>query len=59
MESCWLIEFIDGHKVIISESIYKEENERNFNGRKVLCESHWFDFKACRERNKGVLYAGF
>lgn len=59
MKSCWLIEFVDGHKVIISESLYKEEVKRDFNGRKVLCESHWFDFETCRKRNHGVLYTGF
>ena len=25
MESCWLINFEDGHRMIISEELYKEE----------------------------------
>lgn len=57
MESCWLIEFKDGHKIIISESLYKEEQKRNFANRPVLVESHWFDIEACRVRNEGVLVA--
>ena len=59
MESCWLIEFKDGDKMIISESIYQEENVRNFGGREVLCEQHWFDYETCRKRNRGVLVVGF
>jgi hypothetical protein len=57
--SCWLIEFKDGHKVIISEELYKQEVERNWAGRPRLVEEHWFDFRKCRERNRGVLCAGF
>lgn len=59
MESCWLIEFKDGHKIIISETLYKKENERNFGGRAVLVESHWFDYETCRKKNRGVLVSGF
>ena len=59
IESCWLIEFKDGHKVIISEELYKQEVERNWAGRPRLVEEHWFDFRKCRERNSGVLCAGF
>lgn len=59
MESCWLIEFKNGYKVILSEYVYQKEQERNYNGQEVLCESHWFDYKTCRERNRGVLVVGF
>jgi len=58
MESCWLIEFEDGHKVIISEDMYKQEVERYFVGRRILTEQHWFDVKKCRERNKCVPHYG-
>lgn len=44
IESCWFIEFVDGHKVIISEELYKQEVERNWAGRPRLVEEHWFDF---------------
>jgi len=58
MESCWLIEFKDGHKIIISEELYKQEEERNWAGRKRLCEEHWFDIRKCRERNRGINILG-
>jgi len=54
MESCWLIEFKDGYKVIISEEYYEEEVKRNWAGREVICMAHWFSLKTCRERNRGV-----
>ncbi len=54
MESCWLIEFKDGCKMIISEELYKYELERNFADRKRVSEQHWFDFELCRKRNRGV-----
>ena len=53
-ESCWLIEFEDGYKVIVNEEIYKFEEERNWAGRKVLCEEHWFNIKKCIDKNRGV-----
>jgi len=55
MESCWLIEFLDGAKMILSEKMYEFEQKRNFANRKILYESHWFDLQKCRERNRGVL----
>ena len=55
-KSCWLIEFVDGQKIIISEELYAYEVLRNWAGRKRLYEAHWYSFKACRERNKGVRY---
>ena len=54
MESCWLIEFVDGYKVIISEEYYKKEVKRNWAGRERMCEAHWFSVKLCREKNRGV-----
>ncbi|WP_025909288.1 hypothetical protein [Priestia flexa] len=54
MNSCWLIEFKDGHKIIISESLYIEEEKRNFDNRQVLVEQHWFDYEVCKERNRGI-----
>ena len=59
MESCWLIEFEDGKQIIISEELYKREQERNFAGRERLYESHWFDVRKCRERNRGIGVFGF
>lgn len=59
MESCWLIEFTDGYKIILSEYMYKKEQERHFAGRKILCKQHWFNYKTCRERNRGVQAFGF
>lgn len=58
MESCWLIEFEDGYKMIISEGLYNQELERNFAGRKTICHQHWFSLKTCRERNRGIPYFG-
>jgi len=54
MESCWLIEFADGCKMIISEEYYKEEVKRNWAGRARRYEAHWFNVKLCREKNRGV-----
>ena len=58
VESCWLIEFDNEEIIILSEYLYKKEKERNFNGKKVLCEQHWFDYKYCRERNPHVKALG-
>ena len=52
--SCWLIEFEDGRKMIISEDLYKEGVERNWAGRKRIDEQHWFDYEQCRQRNRGL-----
>ena len=57
-ESCWLIEFEDGYKMIISEELYKMEVERNWGGRLIKCEAHWFDVSKCRSKNRGVAYFG-
>lgn len=51
---CWLIEFKNGYKIILSESVYAEEVARNFSGKEVLCEQHWFDIRTCLDRNRGV-----
>lgn len=59
MESCWLAEFKDGHRIIISEELYKKEVERNWAERPLLCLEHWFDVEKCRERNRGVPAYGF
>jgi len=53
-ESCWLVEFEDGYKVILNEEIYKKNEERKWDGRKVLCEEHWFNIKKCIDKNRGV-----
>jgi hypothetical protein len=58
LESCWLIEFKDGHKIIISENLYKQETEKNWNGRERLVEQHWFDARKCREKNRGINHFG-
>jgi hypothetical protein len=58
IDSCWLIEFEDGAKLIMSEAYYAEEKERNFAGRKILVEAHWHSIKACRFRNRGVFHVG-
>jgi hypothetical protein len=57
METCWLVEFEDGHKIIISEELHKQEVERNWAGRKRKYEAHWFNLEECRKRNRGVLCA--
>lgn len=57
--SCWLIEFMDGYKIIVSEEFYRQEQARNWAGRPRLSEQHWFDFRKCRERNRGVGIYGF
>lgn len=56
--SCWLIEFEDGAKLIMSEEHYAKEKEHNFSGRKILVESHWYSVKECRFRNRGVFHVG-
>lgn len=58
-DSCWLIEFTDGHKIIVSEELYGQEKDRNWAGRSRLVEQHWFDFRKCRERNRGIGIYGF
>ena len=54
MESCWLICFKDGYKIIISEEYYEQEVKRNWAGRERIREEHWFDVKMCRAKNRGV-----
>ncbi len=55
-KSCWLIEFESGHKVILSEELYKAVVERNWAGDRVLSEAHWHNIEECRKRNRGVVY---
>lgn len=55
-ESCWLIKFVSGHKVILSEELYEAGVERNWAGDCVLSEAHWPNIEECRKRNRGVLY---
>jgi hypothetical protein len=57
--SCWLIEFEDGRKMIISEGLYKSEIERDWAGRLRKYEAHWFDFEECRKKNRGLPCFGF
>ena len=59
MESCWLIEFEDGYKMIVSEELYKAEEACNWAGRKRKVEGHWFSYETCRMRNRGVPVFGF
>ena len=58
MESCWLINFEDGQKAIISEELYEFEASRNWGGRARISEEHWFSLSECRRKNQGVLCAG-
>jgi hypothetical protein len=60
-ESCWLIEFTDHfnpYRIVIGERRHEEEVARNWGGRRVLYESHWFDIEECLRRNRGVNYTG-
>jgi hypothetical protein len=54
VKSCWLIEFEDGTKMIISEEFYKQEQDRNWAGKRVACEQHWFIADMCLKRNRGI-----
>lgn len=54
--SCWLIEFDDGSKIILSEYMYKQECDRNWKGRKRNYEAHWFSLENCRNRNRGIMF---
>lgn len=56
--SCWLIEFTDGQKMIISEEYYLFEVTRNFAGKDVLVKEHWFDIVTCLKRNRGIPWYG-
>lgn len=58
-ESCWLIEFEDGHKRILSEKQYTKEKAHNFAGRRRKWEQHWFRFEECKTANPGVRCFGF
>ncbi len=54
MKSCWLIEFEDGQKIIISEELYKKEETRKWAGRNRIVEEHWFSAETCIKRNPGL-----
>jgi hypothetical protein len=54
MESCWLIEFRNGYRMIISEELYEQEKKEDFGGRPILVEQHWFVFEVCRKKNRSV-----
>jgi hypothetical protein len=59
MMSCWLIEFENGHKMIISENLYRQgyaQKEVAIN--KVLIESHWFNAEQCLKRNPEIAHIG-
>ena len=58
LESCWLIEFDNGQKVIISEEVYEIETKRNWLGRKRTIEAHWFIYSQCKQRNPGIQCVG-
>lgn len=51
-ESCWLIEYSNGFKVIMSEQQYKQQSEDKLLDRdNILIESHYFDIDICKHRN--------
>lgn len=55
MDSCWLIEYKNGLKVILNEKQNQECQDKIRNDIKnnnVLVISHWFDRDICKLRNK-------
>ena len=59
MDTCWLIEYKDGSKVILSEKQNQEcqvKIKNDIKNGNVLVISHWFDRATCMERNNGCIY---
>lgn len=50
MKSGWLIEYKDGHQVILTEERYEQYKEdRDFEV--IVWEEHWFDIEVCKAKN--------
>ena len=58
MQSCWLIRFKDGYRMIISEELYQQEVARNWAGREREVEEHWFIAENCINKNQGIHHFG-
>lgn len=54
MESCWLIIFKNGNKVILSEKMYKERYLKETPREEVSSEEHWFSMEECIKKNPDI-----
>ncbi len=54
MKSCWLINFKNGDKVILSENMYKERYLKGTPRDTVSSEEHWFLMDECIKQNPDV-----
>ena len=53
-ESCWLINFKNGYKVILSEKVYREKYKKETPVEDIESEEHWFLMSQCIEKNPDV-----
>ena len=53
MKSCWLINFKNGNKVILSENAYKKYKAETPKD-DVESEEHWFTMEECIKKNSDV-----
>lgn len=54
MKSCWLINFKNGYKVILSEEMYNGKYKNETPVEDVESEEHWFSIERCIEKNSEV-----
>lgn len=53
-ESCWLINFKNGYKVILSEQMYQGKYKKETPIEDVESEEHWFLMSQCINRNPDI-----
>lgn len=54
MKNCWLINFKNGYKVILSEEKYRKHYLKETPKEEVMSEEHWFEMKNCISNNPEV-----
>lgn len=52
-ESCWLINFKNGYKMILSEAEYLKYKQKR-NVEQIYTEEHWFIMDNCIKKNPSV-----
>jgi len=56
MESCWVINFDNGNKIILSEKMYQRYQRylKETPKEDIVCEEHWFDMDKAIEKYPDV-----
>lgn len=51
MESCWLVVYKNGYRVILSEKAYMQ-HKKDRKESQIERDEHWFSFDQCKAKNR-------